>query len=177
MRRIIGITVIISLLATSLFAQIPRGKSDNKQGSTILNFGLGTSGWGVPIYIQGEQFFYKELSIGIESTFRFSNEVVGNATYHHNMIAIGGLCNYYFDKIANLPPFVDLYSGVSAGFVHVSSSTSNSNVTYSGSRGSGLYLGLHVGGRYYFSDTWAAQMELEFGTMLAGLKIGATYRF
>jgi hypothetical protein len=166
------------VFSTHAFSQIPQGKTDNKIGTTLFSFGLGATGWGVPLYVQGERFLFRELTAGVESSLRFNNEVIAGNTYNHSMISVGGLCNYYFDKMAELPVFVDLYAGASAGFVLVSSKTSASgSPAYSGNRDSGLYLGIHAGGRYYFSNQWAAMLELEFGTMLGGLKIGATYRF
>ncbi len=178
MRKILVVSILLYGISTHAFSQIPRGKTDNKTGTTLLSVGLGATGWGVPLYVQGERFLYKELTAGVESSLRFNSEVVAGNTYRHSMISIGGLCNYYFDHLAELPAFVDLYAGASAGFVHVSSSTSAAGApSYSGKRDSGLYLGLHAGGRYYFSNQWAALLELEFGTMLGGMKVGATYRF
>jgi len=100
---------------------------------------------------------------------------VGNK-YQHTMISLGCFSNYYFDKLLELPVCMDLYAGASAGYVLLTQTKSYSNVLYTGNRASGLYLDVHVGSRYYFSNRWAAQLELEVGLMFSGLKIGATYR-
>ncbi len=173
-----GIITALFLIATfPLQAQIPHGSADNKQGDQHLNFGVGTSGWGLPLYFQYEKMLYSELSLGGEGNFRINNEKYNNVEYSHKMIALGVVGNYYFDKLIELPAFWDLYAGASLGYIHVSTTTSNNAITYTGKRDSGIYLGIHLGSRYYFSNRWAINGELEFATTLGGLKLGATYRF
>ena len=46
---------------------------------------------------------------------------------------------------------------------------------YTGSAGSGIGLSLYLGGRYYFSDQWAALLELGYG--ITYLQLGAAYKF
>lgn|GEM_PF-309530 len=172
------LTVILLVTASVVYGQVPRGNSDNKQGDRHVNFGVGASGWGIPLYGQYEQMLYRELSLGGEISLRFSNETIHAVEYKHNMVALGAISNYYFDHLIELPAFWDLYGGASLGFIFVNTSASvGSSSAYSGKRDSGLYLGLHFGSRYYFSNQWAINAELEFATTLGGLKLGATYRF
>ncbi|MGI6479791.1 MAG: hypothetical protein ACOX0M_10180 [Salinivirgaceae bacterium] len=176
MRKIFLITLVLGI-HIQLYSQVPQGTIDNKRGNTLLNFGLGASNIGVPFYLQGEHFIYRELTMGAETRLLINREVYVGSKYLHTMISLGCFSNYYFDKLLELPVCMDLYAGASAGYMLLTQTKSYSNVSYTGNRGSGLYLGLHVGSRYYFSNQWAAQLELDVGIMFSGLKIGATYRF
>ncbi|HPW65614.1 MAG TPA: hypothetical protein PLS84_00880 [Salinivirgaceae bacterium] len=175
MRRFFLIAFILGFY-TQLYSQVPQGTIDNKRGNTLLNFGLGASNIGVPFYLQGEHFLYRELTLGAETRLLINREFYAGNKYQHTMISLGCFGNYYFDNLLELPVFMDLYAGASAGYVLLTQTKSYSNESYTGNRTSGLYLGVQVGSRYYFSNSWAAQFELEVGTMFSGLKIGATYR-
>lgn len=177
MKRILTFIFVLGL-SSHLLAQVPHGNNDNKTGVKLLNISLGVSDWGVPLFVQGEYFLYNELTVGGGVGLFYKSEQYGSYKYHTSGISVGARCNYYFDKLINLPAFIDLYAGAFGGFLFVShKATSTVAPVYSGSRDGGLDLGLHVGSRYYFSDKWAANIEASMGTTLGAFKIGATYRF
>jgi len=169
MKNITSICCAVFLSAcTSLFAQAPLGEG-NKQ----LNAGFGFSSWGVPIYAGLDFGIHPDVTIGPQVSFRsYSENYNFNGSrfnYSHSIFVFGFNGNYHFNSLLNISSQFDFYAGATVGY-YIWSSPSD----YIGNRSSGIGLDAQVGGRYFFSDQWALNIEFGGGTASGG-KIGITY--
>ena len=85
--------------------------------------------------------------------------------WSYSYIFIGGRGEYHFDKselkIQN--DNLDLYAGLTLGFNIVTVSEPNIVTGGYSAQGSYFLFGLHIGGRYYFSQNIGAFLELGYG--------------
>jgi outer membrane immunogenic protein len=163
MKKII-LVLSIALCFLAAQAQYPLQKGDNQ-----LNAGLGFSTWGLPVYLGFDHGVHKDISIGLEGSFRNYRERWRENRYNHSVIGIAGNCNYHFNSIFEMPssPW-DLYAGLSVGFYIWSSPNG-----YVGTHSSGLGLSGQAGMRYFFSSKAAINLEVGGGSFSGG-KIGVT---
>jgi outer membrane immunogenic protein len=165
MKRTIVLTAFV-FIASITFAQGSLSK-----GSNQLNFGLGLSGWGVPVYIGLDHGLDKDFSLGGELSYRNYHDNYFGYKYHHNIIGVSANGNYHFNRILEIPRDFDFYAGLNLGFYFWSSSSD-----YHGSGESGLGLGAQVGGRYYFNNKIGLNLEFGGGNAFSGGKIGLTVK-
>jgi outer membrane immunogenic protein len=150
------------------------------KGDAQLNAGLGLSTWGIPVYVGFDYGVHKDISIGGELSFRsYTDEWHDHDhgrdhdyRYHHTIFGISANGNYHLNTILKIPTQWDLYAGINVGFYAWSYPDD-----YHGNRVSGLGLGAQVGGRYYFNDNVAINLELGGGNAFGGGKIGISYKF
>ena len=149
-------------------------------GFTQLNFGLGVSSWGVPVYVGMDFGVADRVTIGPRISYRNYSKRYGyvgagsyNVRYSITNLSFRG--DYHFGShISGLPNELDLYGGLSLGYTIWSD---NYNDQYDlGLEKSGVFLGAHAGARWYFHPNWAANAEVS-GSSLAGLDIGLSYKF
>lgn len=118
-------------------------------------------------------------SIGVGGYFGVAGSkteyFAGNQTYgyKYTYVLLGARGTFHYHFIDNF----DTYAGILVGGQIVSSSYYGS--TFFGQNdaadSSGPLAGAFVGGRYYFTDSFAAVAELGYG--VAVLNIGASFRF
>lgn len=150
----------------SAFAQVPL-----RPGDMQLNVGLGLSGWGIPIYGGLEFGFMKNITLGGELSYRSFTDSYNKANYRHSIIGLYGFGNYHFNELLEISSKqFDVYAGAGLGFFFW-----NSSGDYRGSGGSGIGLGLQIGGRYYFNRSLGINLELGGNSATSGGKIGLTY--
>ncbi len=167
MKRIILFTTTIFTLAISnAFGQSPLPKGANQ-----LNFGVGLSGWGIPLYIGLDHSVHKDVTLGGEITYRSYNENWKTYKYKHDVFGFSFNGNYHFNTLLNIPRNWDFYGGLNIGFYVWSSPTA-----YSGNNTSGLGLGAQLGGRYYFNEKVGVNLELGGGNAISGGKFGLTVK-
>ena len=65
-----------------------------------------------------------------------------------NRLTVGVKANYYFDKLFGLPAAWDVYGGANAGYAVVNNGTNDD-----------IGLGLHIGGRWFWSQKWGLYLE------------------
>lgn len=147
------------------------GQNSLPKGSSQLNFGVGISGWGVPIYIGMDFGVSNDITLGGELSFRSFRERWQSNRYRHSIIGISGNANYHFNRVLNIPDHVDFYAGLNLGF-YVWSSPDN----YQGSHNSGLGLGGQIGGRYFFTERVGVNLEFGGGNAFSGGKLGLTFK-
>ena len=163
-------TILIFLfIVTAKFIQaqyaLPVGKSQ-------LNAGIGLSTWGIPVYVGFDYGVATDVSAGAEVSFRnYSDRFIG-VKYRHSIIGISGNANYHLNGITDIPEQFDLYAGLNLGF-YIWSSSSN----YPGESASGIGIGAQIGGRYYFNDKAAINLEVGGGNAFGGGKVGITIKF
>jgi outer membrane immunogenic protein len=158
---------LFSLYSFSSYAQAPL-----RVGRNQLNFGVGISGWGVPLYIGFDHGFRKDITLGGEFSFRSFNDNFNNNKYRHSIISLSANGNYHFNSILSIPRNWDFYAGLNLGYYYW-----NSPTTYRGDGESGIGLGAQIGGRYFFSQNLAANLELGGATVTSGGKFGLTLLF
>lgn len=126
-----------AILSLALLAGFTASKAQGTlgKGNAQLNAGVGLSSWGIPVYVGFDYGVHKDITIGLEGSFRSYNESWTNVKYRHSIIGISGNGNYHFNTIFDLPSKWDLYAGLNIGF-YVWSSPNG----YLGSRSSGLGL-------------------------------------
>ncbi len=186
MKKILSIALFLSV--TVAFAQ------NFSEGDKVANFGLGVAGASYkpvgkstipPIQASVEYFVKDNISVGgflgytsYKESGGFSSPSFGGFDSRFEVkssyILLGALGNYHFydeDKL-------NAYGGLSLGYA-----LANSSVTYSDpsfptiavkTGGSSFIYGLQVGGRYFFTDKLAANVELGYGVSV--LKIGVSYK-
>jgi len=162
----ISILSIFLFTSSLLLAQSPLGK-----GGRQFNAGLGFSSFGVPIYAGVDFGIHDDITIGPQISYRkYSDRIIG-IDYNLNLIIIGLTGNYHFDRILDIPSEWNVYAGLSLNYYSWSTPSN-----YPGNRSSDLNIDLQIGGRYFWSENWAANLELGGGTSSGG-KIGITYIF
>ncbi|MBD2754853.1 hypothetical protein [Spirosoma validum] len=170
-----SILLVLGLLAaTQSYAQYIPDK-----GSKLLNAGIGVGGYGLGLgYSSG-------ISLGASLEFGVTKNITVGGFVDYRRLSYSGLSgisgdgvsyfyigargSYHFNEIINIPnDKVDLYAGIGLGYLGVS------GTYYAGSVG-GIFLPVHLGGRYFFSESVGGFAEL--GSSVAPLKLGVTFKF
>lgn len=160
------LVIVLVLGVAAMFAQAKLDK-----GALQVNAGLGVSGWGIPIYVGADYGIYDldgnlgNITAGGEISFRSWNDGWKN----RSIIGLSANGNWHFGELIEMPSKVDLYAGLSLGYVIWS------KTTYASSYGSGLYLAGQAGARYFFTNNLGVNIEAGGGTV-SGLKLGITYK-
>ncbi len=108
------VTLMLCLVCFSsigLFAQ-----SALPKGQTQLNFGVGFSNRGVPVYLGFDHAVHNNVTLGLEGSYRGYNERFGDDRFKHNVFGILGNVNYHFNTILEIPSNWDFYAGANVGF-------------------------------------------------------------
>lgn len=146
------------------FSQSMLGK-----GGTQLNAGVGLSSWGFPVYIGFDYGVHKDVSIGMELSYRSYRERWKDYYYKNTIWGISGNANYHFNSLLHIPQKWDFYAGINIGF-YIWDTDDN----YLGNHSSGLGLGGQIGIRYYFSERFGLNLEGGGGNAFSGGKFGIT---
>lgn len=175
MKKLLFLAGLFFAVATAS-AQAPLEK-----GGFQLNAGVGLSGWGVPISLGLDYGIGNDLTVGGELSYRSHTDKIdiwGGAKIEWNYTYIGILANtnYHFNRVLNIPSQYDLYGGLALGYF-IASVSNKDGLSYTGSNASSFSAGLIVGGRYFFNDVLAANLELSGASATSGAKIGITYKF
>lgn len=138
----------LTLLAVVLFAASTLsaqngGVAPLAKGEQQLNFGLGISNHGVPLFVSYDFSVYKDVTITPQVDLRFDN----NNTYFG--ILIKG--DYHWNYLIGIPNNWDFYSGARLGM-----DFGNSNADFR--------FGIQVGGRWYWNERWGLNLEIAGGT-------------
>ena len=147
------ITFLIGVLfiATTMMAQ--EGAAPLSKGGKQLNFGLGFSGYGLPVYVGMDFAFHNDWTAGpairmvFDDPFRFG--ALGRVDYHWN-------------RLIGIPSNWDFYLGANLGFI-------------SGNEFD-LDLGLQLGGRWYWSEKWGLNLEFGGGYGYGGGTLGVSMK-
>lgn len=126
-------------------------------GERQVNFGLGFSSDGVPIYGGVDFGVFQDITVGGQAGLDLG----------FNYLALDVRGDYHFNRIFEIISTFDAYAGLDLG---VGFGIDNDYDT-------GLQLGLHVGGRYFWNNEWAINVEFGGGTRLSGGRAGVTKLF
>lgn len=147
-------------------------------GFKQVNFGVGVSTWGVPVYAGMDFGVGNRITIGPRISYRRygDNYRFGGTrySYHYTIVNLSFRGDYHYGShIDGLPEQLDLYGGLSLGYSIWGNDFDGDD---SGLEDSRVYLALQAGARWYFNKNWAGNLELSGGSM-TGLEIGLSYRF
>jgi outer membrane immunogenic protein len=165
-----NIFLIVFCVSIGAFAQSPLGK-----GKVQFNAGIGASGWGIPVYAGLDFGVAPDITLGVEGSYRSYNQSYYGDKYSSSIIGIGANGNYHFNRVLEIPSNWDLYAGLGFGYYIWNDNYSNNNFIRSDV--SGIGFGGQVGGRYFFNDKFAINLELGGASSTNGAKIGITYKF
>jgi hypothetical protein len=149
-----------------------------KQGDNLLNAGIGLgvlSYGGLPIGASFEHGFTKDISVGgFFDYLSFTQSYLSSYSYTWRVMYFGARGSYHLNEILSLDnEKIDIYGGAGLGY-RVFSSSDTFLSGYDG-YGNSLFLNLHAGGRYYFSNNFGGFAELGYG--VSTLKLGLTAKF
>ncbi len=132
------------------------GTAPLAKGGNQLNFGLGFSDNGLPVYLSFDFAVHKDVTLTPEVHVRFvdsDNNNNGNGENdNENNVRAGTLfkADYHWNYLIGIPSNWDFYAGLRSGFEF------DDDVDFD--------MGAQVGGRWYFTDQWGLNLELAGGT-------------
>lgn len=148
-------------------------------GEIQANAGLGlnSGSWSTPFYVGVDYGIYPDITVGgnlgyATHTYDYGNGFSNKGTW----LSIVARGDYHFNTVLDIPNQWDLYAGLSLAYNNFSYK-SEWSTGYGDFDSSGVGLGLQIGGRYYFTDQWAVNVEFGGGNIVSGGKIGITYKF
>jgi outer membrane immunogenic protein len=185
---------ILGLASGTAVAQ-DTGFAPGGKGFKQINFGLELQGLGIPVYAGMDFGVGKMITIGprivvdtkgdsyVTQSYNSSWNRVDHETKWRSTIVIPSFRgDYHFSgHIKGLPSELDLYGGLTLGFVI---NRYNAKVRVDGELASeqpesvtstSTKLSAQLGARYYWSDSWGVQ--LEFNSVGSDAALGLSYRF
>ena len=147
-----------------------------------LNAGIGLAAYtagGIPIGASLEVGIKENISVGAFVDYSRYGYNWGSYKWHYNFLYFGARGSYQLGQlleelnIANdkLEPYAGLSLGIRSAFYTDNDEVDDFNSPYSG----GVFLGLHAGSRYMFSDKIGAFAEVGYG--VSALRLGVTAKF
>ncbi|HHE64794.1 MAG TPA: hypothetical protein ENL09_02115 [Bacteroidetes bacterium] len=169
-----GLAILLIFIGLSGWSQ---GEQSFVIGESQINFGLGFSNRGIPIYGNYEVAVSPEITVGGQLSMSFYTDHNGGYKYNNSAFTLVGFGNYHFNEILEIPAIWDVYAGLNLGysFINTNSNIPDDEQDHYNYPNSGLYLGIQIGGRYYWNDQWALNFELGGGSAFGG-KVCVTYR-
>ncbi|CAN1574486.1 Outer membrane protein beta-barrel domain containing protein [Flavobacteriaceae bacterium] len=161
---------LILLIAFGFITNGVMAQSPLEEGGVQLNAGVGTSGWGIPVYFGLDYGIAKDFTLGGQISFQSDDYNDNNKNYNSSAVGISGNGNYHFNSLLNIPSKFDFYAGASLTYYIWNYDNNNHPDNTS------LGLGLQVGGRYFFSNNFGVNLELGGNTGTSGAKVGVTFK-
>lgn len=158
----------IALLFAVMAFGFANAQAPLEEGGLQLNAGVGTSGWGTPVYVGIDYGIATNFTLGGE----LSHQSYNTAGYTSKIFGIQANGNYHFNEILEIPSEWDFYGGASISYYNWSSKLNGVKRDYEGADDIGV--GLQVGGRYFFTDRLAVNLQIGGSSALSGGKIGIT---
>ncbi|MBD2756816.1 hypothetical protein [Spirosoma validum] len=153
----------------------PRSSSARNGRNVYMNAGVGLAtyyGGGFPIGVSVEVDAKNNFSVGGSVDYYHYN--YGYYSGGYNFIYAGARGSYHFPTQNST---FDPYIGATLGFRYAGykDSYGSSYYDYGGGYNSGLYVGVHIGARFMFSEKIGAFAELGYG--VSALKVGLAAKF
>jgi len=83
-----------------------------------------------------------------------------------SFLTLGVKANFYFDDMIGLPSEWDVYAGANGGFA----------LDIGNNNGNDFGIGLHIGGRWFWSDKWGVYLEGGAGNLGGNGGVGLTMK-
>jgi hypothetical protein len=155
----------IGVLCCALFFSLLAGAQNGgyAKGDKLLNVGVGINSYysgGIPLGASFEVGITDDISVGGNVDYlSYKYKTLGN--FKFTALYFGARGSYHFNTLLNIDnEKVDLYGGVTLGYRVFSWKDDYSGEGLKSSYGSGLYLGILAGGKYYFASNIGAFAEL-----------------
>ncbi|QJW92025.1 hypothetical protein HNV11_22895 [Spirosoma taeanense] len=157
----------VLLAGTQSFGQLAIDK-----GTKFINLGIGVGGYGyytvgggIGLNAAADFGVTKNITVGAVAGYKSYGSV---GAYKYNSFDIGARGSYHFNELLSLTSdAVDLYAGLGLSYYSFSYGGYLDNY-------GAVYLPIHLGGRYFFSQNVGGFAEL--GSSLATLKLGVTFK-
>ena len=146
MRKIL-LLLLLAVSTSFAFGQANKG----------LNFGLGLSNHGLPVFVN--------YDIPVATNLSIAPSIQANLD-GFDWITPALKVDYYLDDLVGIPENFDLYAGGNIGFTIWLDSENGT---------SGIHAGLEVGGRWWFNDSMGLNLEFSGGTGF-GTKLGLSMK-
>lgn len=164
--------ILLLLLSNSTFAQF--NKNDK-----LLNVGIGVNSYysgGIPLSSSFEVGITDDISVGVGLDYLSHRYDAFGIKYGFSALYLGARGSYHFSKLLNVrDEALDIYGGASLGYRRFTWRDNNSFVGLGNSYGSGLFLGIHVGARYYFAPKVGGFFEVGAGGS-SNARLGLAFR-
>jgi len=176
MKKLTLLTLFVWMMA---LAMMPAKAQTIDKGTKFLNAGLGIGSFayrGLPLGASFEVGIKENISVGGFADYATYGYNYGGYKWRYTFLFFGARGSYHLGEILNLnEKKFDPYAGLSLG-VRTAHYKDNAgyNDGYTSPYGSGLFLGVHVGGRYMFSEKIGGFAEVGYG--VAALRLGATIK-
>lgn len=164
--------MILSLVSTHSFAQMPIDK-----GTTFVNAGIGVGGYtgvgGIALGAGADFGVAPSITVGGQAAYRSFNYGYLGVNDKVNYLYFAARGSYHFNELLKLNMNqLDLYAGLGIGYESVSYS-SNYGSGFN-TFASGVYIPVHIGARYMFSDKIGGIAEI--GSGVSPLFLGVTFK-
>jgi len=171
---VVALTVIFSLTANVQAQNGAFSKSDK-----LLNIGVGVNSAyqrGIPLGASFEVGITDNISVGANLDYLSSNYKLTNTKLSFTTIYLAARASYHFNNLFKITnEKIDVYAGPSLGY-RIFSWKDNSGSSLGSAYGSGLYIGVHVGAKYYFTEKIGAFVEGgDVGSTNA--RVGVAFKF
>ena len=143
------------------------------KGFAQVDFGVGASTYGVPVYAGLDFGVADQITIGPRIAFRSYNNNFAGYKYGYSILDVTFRGDYHYSyHIDALPDELDLYGGASVGYALWFDNDDDPDPD-SGSR---AVFYVQAGARWYFTPKWAVNAEVSGGNV-SGIEVGMSYRF
>ena len=160
----------IALLVAFFAFGFTNAQAPLEEGGLQLNAGIGTSGWGTPVYVGLDYGIATNFTLGGELSYQSYN----TSGFKNSILGIQANGNYHFNEVLNMSSEWDFYAGASLSYYNWNSKYNGVKQDYNGADDIGV--GLQVGGRYFFNDNFGINLQIGGSSALSGGKIGITYK-
>ncbi len=168
------VTLLGIIISFGAFAQSPLALTERQ-----VNLGFGLFEKGTSFLVGMDFGIMDNITAGGELAVRSRNVGIPGGKVQYRGFGLGANMNYHAGKLFKLDPKIDVYGGLNLNYFRWNSDVIDYDgqpLNYTGkfAYSSGLNVDIQIGGRYFFSDRLAA--NLEFGGMsYSGGKIAVTY--
>lgn len=144
-----------------------------------LNVGVGLAayyGGGLPLGASFEVDLKDNISIGASVDYMRYGYNSGGYKWNYTFVYAGARASYHLAEVLNIADKkFDPYAGATLGLRYAGYSDNYGYDNYVSPYNSGLYLGIHVGARYLFSEKLGGFAEVGYG--VSALRLGLTSTF
>jgi hypothetical protein len=174
MIKILSVSMVLLFFALGSNAQNGAFSKNDK----LLNVGIGVNSFydgGIPFGASFEKGITDKISIGANFDYLSTDYGSSGIDLKFTAIYLAARGSYHFNELLKIKSNkIDVYAGPSVGYRIFSWNDDSASL---GSKyGSGLFIGVHIGGKYYFTEKIGAFVELgDVGSTNA--RLGVAFKF
>ena len=175
-------TVTLFLLSFAMLLVVSSAQAQTTGRNKYLNAGIGLAAYsagGIPIGASLEVGIKDKITVGGFFDYSRYGYNWGAYKWHYNFLYFGARGSYQLSELleelnisnSKLEPYAGLSLGYRSAFYTDNDNVDDFESPYSG----GVFLGVHAGTRYMFSDKIGAFTEVGYG--VSALRLGVTAKF